>query len=92
MDKKQIEAIVTRVTDEVRKEISTNEIGAVRVEDLKAQLEGLSSAGNTQAWKITYDTSSSVLQSARGDGMKEAWSITYDTSSSRIAQNLGGEK
>ena len=92
MDKKQIEAIVTRVTDEVRKEISVNETGAFRVDDLKAQLDGLSAAGNTQAWKISYDTSSSVLQKPRGEGLTEAWTISYDTSSSRVARDISGEK
>lgn len=92
MDKKQIEAIVARVTDEVRKEVATFEAGAFRVDDLKAQLEGLSSAGNTQAWKITYDTSSSALQSPRADALTAAWAITYDTSSSRVARDIPGDK
>lgn len=87
MDEKQIKKLVARVSDEVRKEVSANEATAFRVDDMKAQLDGLSAAGNTQAWKISYDTSSAALSSKVTDSLTQAWKISYDTSSSVLASD-----
>lgn len=95
LTRKQLDEVVARVTEEVANEVRTYEREMFRVGDLRSYLTELVDAGGGSAWKITYDTSSGVIQGlsqvARLGG-DPAWKITYDTSSGRFAPGLETEQ
>lgn len=74
LSRKDMEAIVSRVTESIVRELSSRPGGSA------ADLGEL--VGAETAWKITYDTSSEAISSIRGIAAvgEQAWKITYDTS------------
>jgi|GEM_PF-5982710 len=82
--KNERDELVARVKEEILREVNVQSAGRFKVTDLAEHLGNLG-RGADAAWKITYDTSSNVIQDGRiAAGALEAWKITYDTSSAVI--------